>query len=221
MHYYNALPSPYRHRVEEKDIENLGSSLHTYLEYEEQLERIGLPKGESVKQTNMYALLQLVQDMNNQMITFERKGNVPSLTPRESYSSSTPFRNTNENNFHPKAIMSHNWCNFCEENHEESTREFKKSVKDKIFGKKPETIIVVIDWVEPEDVMIINIRNKSYASKGKYDPPHTSSCPSSSSQVVIVQATKLLTVKEFPLLFPLRSITFSNNWLISRPMLLF
>jgi hypothetical protein len=49
MHYYNALYSPYLHRLEEKSIDNLGSSLHTFLEYEEQLEIIGLPKGESVK----------------------------------------------------------------------------------------------------------------------------------------------------------------------------
>jgi hypothetical protein len=27
MHYYNSLPSPYLHRFEEKDTDNLGSSL--------------------------------------------------------------------------------------------------------------------------------------------------------------------------------------------------
>jgi hypothetical protein len=43
IHYYNALPSPYHHRLEEKAIDNLGSALHTYSEYEEQLERKGLP----------------------------------------------------------------------------------------------------------------------------------------------------------------------------------
>ena len=43
MHYYNALPSPYRHRLEEKSIDNLGSALHIGSQYEEQLERIGLP----------------------------------------------------------------------------------------------------------------------------------------------------------------------------------
>jgi hypothetical protein len=66
MHYYNALPSPYHHRLEEKSIDNLGSALHTCLEYEEQLERTGLPKGDSIKQTYMSSLLQLVHDMNNQ-----------------------------------------------------------------------------------------------------------------------------------------------------------
>jgi hypothetical protein len=70
MHYYNALPYHYHHRLEEKAIDNLASSLHTYLEYEEQLERTGLPQGESVRQTYMSALLQLVQDMNNHMIEF-------------------------------------------------------------------------------------------------------------------------------------------------------
>jgi hypothetical protein len=48
MHYYNALPSPYHHRLEEKIIDNLSSSLHNCLEYEEQLEKTGLPQGESV-----------------------------------------------------------------------------------------------------------------------------------------------------------------------------
>jgi hypothetical protein len=181
MHYYNALPSPYRHRLEEKAIDNLRSTMHTCLECEEQLERTGLPHGESVKQTDMSVLLQLVQDMNNRMIVYERKGNVSPLTPGASSSFAPPFRNPNENNFQPKAIMPCSWCNFCEEHHEESTCEVKKSARDKIFGKRPETTIVVLDFAELEDVMIINTRNKSYAPKGKYDRPHNSSSPSSSS----------------------------------------
>ena len=38
--------------------------------------------------------------------------------------------------------------------------------------------------------MIINTRNKSYASKVKYDPPRTYSSRSSSSPAAIVQVTK-------------------------------
>jgi hypothetical protein len=162
----------------------------TCLEYEEQLERIGLPKGDSVKQTNMSALLQLVQDMNNRMIAYERKGNVPSLTPRNSSSSAPPFRNPNENNFQSKVIMPRSWCKFCEEHHEESTCEVNKSARDKIFGKRHETTIVFLEFGEPEDVMIINTRNKSYAPKEKYDSPHTSSSPSSSSPTSIIQVPK-------------------------------
>jgi hypothetical protein len=71
MHYYNSLPSPYCHSIEEKYIDNLGSSLHTYPEYEEQLERTGLPKGDSIKQAYMVAILQLVHDMNNRMIAYK------------------------------------------------------------------------------------------------------------------------------------------------------
>ena len=95
------------------------------------------------------------------MITYERKGNAPSLTPGASSSSLVPFRNSNENTFHPKVIMSRNWCNFCEENHEESTCEVKRNTSDKIFGKNLNTTTAILDWVEPEDVMLINTRNKS------------------------------------------------------------
>jgi hypothetical protein len=68
MHYYNTLPSPYRPRLEEKAIDNLDFALQTCLEYEEQLERTDLPKGDLVIQVDMSSLLQLVQDMNNRMI---------------------------------------------------------------------------------------------------------------------------------------------------------
>jgi hypothetical protein len=40
--------------------------------------------------------------------------------------------------------------------------------------------------------MIINTRNKSYAPKGKYDPPHSSSSPSSSSPTATIQVPKVL-----------------------------
>jgi hypothetical protein len=187
MHYYNALPFPYCHRLEEKAIDNLGSTLHTCSEYEEQLERTGLPQEESVRQTDMSTLLQLVQDMNNHMITFERKGIVSPLTPRASSSSAPPFKNLVESNFQPKAILPRSWCNFCKEHHEETTCEVKKSARDKIFGKIPEAIILVV----PEDVMVINTRNKAYAPKGKFDSPHSSSTLSSSSPAATPQVPKV------------------------------
>jgi hypothetical protein len=83
------------------------------------------------------------------------------------------------------------WCNFCEEHHEEATCEVSKSVRDKIFGKRPETTIDVLDFAEPKDVMIINTRKKAYAPKGKFDPPRKSSSPSSSSPVATVQVPKV------------------------------
>jgi hypothetical protein len=191
MHYYNALPSPYCHRLEEKSIDNLGSALHTCLEYEEHLKRTGLPQGESVKKTYMSTLLQLVQDMNKHMIAYERKVTVSPLTHGASSSSAPPFINPIENNFQPKAIFPRSWCNFCKEHHEEATCEVRKSTRDKIFGKRTETTIIFLDFAEPEDVMIINTRNKYYAPKGKYDPPRNSSSPSSSSPAATVQVPKV------------------------------
>jgi hypothetical protein len=38
--------------------------------------------------------------------------------------------------------------------------------------------------------MFINTRNKSYASKGKFDLPHSSSSPSSSSTAAMLQVPK-------------------------------
>jgi hypothetical protein len=139
----------------------------------------------------MSALLQLVQDMNNHMISFEWKGNVSPLTLGASSSSTPPFRSPVENSFQPKAILPQSWCKFCEEHHDETACEIKKSDRDKIFGKRPEATIIVIYFVEPEHVMVINTRNKAYAPKGKIDPPRSYSTPSSSSTIVILQVPKV------------------------------
>jgi hypothetical protein len=135
----------------------------------------------------MYALLQLVQNMNNHMILYDRKGNVSPLIPGASSSSAPPFRNLIENNFHPKSIFPRICCNFCEEHHEEATCKVRKSGRDNIFGKRPKTTIVVLDFAKPKDFVIINTRNKDYAPKDIFDPPCNSSSPSSSSPVAIVQ----------------------------------
>jgi hypothetical protein len=39
--------------------------------------------------------------------------------------------------------------------------------------------------------MVINTRNKAYASKGRFDPPHSSSSPSSSSTTIAPQVPKI------------------------------
>jgi hypothetical protein len=122
-----------------------------------------------------------MHDMNNRMISYERKGINSSSSPIETYSQ-TSFRSPNHNSFQPKAIMSRAWCNFCEENHDESTCEIKKNVRDIIFGKNPETNIVVWDWDQLDDVMVVNTRKKSYRNWNKVNPPRTISTPSTSSQ---------------------------------------
>jgi hypothetical protein len=134
------------------------------------------------------------------MIAFERKGIVSPLTPGASSSSAPPFRNPVENNFQPKAILPRSWCNFCEEHHEETTCEVKKSARDKIFGKRPEATIVVLDFAEPEDVMVINTRNKAYAPKGKFDSLAVLLPRAHPHPLLLPRFLKFLRVKEsFPL----------------------
>jgi len=128
----------YRHRFEEKNVNNLGSALQSYLEFEEQLARIGFLSEEYVKQNDMSIILQLVQDMSNQMIVFQRKGVTFTLTPVET-SAQDSFRShpTNfQTNIQPKAIISRLWCNVCDDNHDESNRDVKKRAQERIFGKK-------------------------------------------------------------------------------------
>jgi hypothetical protein len=107
--------------------------------------------------------------------------------------------------------MSHSWCNFCKEKHEEITCEVKKNSRDKTFGKKIETTIAVLDWAEPEDVMIINTRKKYYAPKGKYDPPRTSSTPASYSQGTNVQTIKNHESQGVPSPLPSSKYNFLNQ----------
>jgi len=139
----------------------------------------------------MSSLLQLVQDMNNHMIAYEKKEIVSPLTPRALASSAPLFRSPILNNFQPKYIMPRSWCKFCEEHQEETTCEVRKSARVKIFGKILETTIVVLDFSDPEDVTILNTRNKSYSPKGKYDPPRNSTSPRSSSPDSTVHVPKV------------------------------
>jgi hypothetical protein len=117
------------------------------------------------------------------MTYFEWKVTFNPLTPRASSSFSLPFRSLVKNNFQLKVILPQIWCNFCMEHHEETTCDIRKSASDKIFSKQPEATITVIDFAEPKYVMVINTKNKSYAPKGKFDPPYSSSNPSSYSTV--------------------------------------
>ena len=113
----------------------------------------------------MSTLLQLVQDMNNRMIAYERKENVSPLTTGASSSSAPPFRNPIENNFQPKVIMPRSWCNFCEEHHDETTCEVRKSAIDKIFGKSVRDLTPQISRTMYSDVIKVNINNALQQSR--------------------------------------------------------
>ena len=53
IHYYNAIPPYFHHRLDEKSVDSLGSVLQTSLKYEEQILRIGLPMEDLNKHTDM------------------------------------------------------------------------------------------------------------------------------------------------------------------------
>jgi hypothetical protein len=186
MHYYNALPSSYHHRLEEKNANSLGSTLQTCLEFEEQLTRTGLPVEDYIKQTDMSIVLQLVQDMSNRMISFERKG--VASTSAETSTQAT-LRNQPQS-FQPKEILSRAWCNFCEENHDENTCEVRRNAREWIFGKISDTTIVALDWAPEEDVMMVDTQNKSYQNKNKGGPQKTTFSPSTSSHQTDSQVTR-------------------------------
>jgi len=167
IHYYNALPSCYHHILEDKNANSLGSTIQTCLEFEEQLRRTGLPVEYYVKQTNMSILLQLVQNMINRMISFERNGS--SSTSVET-STQDALRNQ-PHIFQPKEILSRAWCNFCEENHDENAFEIRKNTREWIFGKISDTMIVVLYWAPEENVLMVDTWNKYYQNKNKGVPP--------------------------------------------------
>lgn len=71
QYYYNTLPPIFRNRLEDKNITELSAALQSCLEFEEQALRTILPLNDPTKNPYMTAMLQLMQDMRNQMISFE------------------------------------------------------------------------------------------------------------------------------------------------------
>jgi hypothetical protein len=73
------------------------------------------------------------------MISYERKGITSNSSLVESSSSQAILRNQPTNSSYlnqPKAILSRAWCNFCDDNHEESTCEVKKKGTRENLWKK-------------------------------------------------------------------------------------
>jgi len=78
IHYYNTLPPIFRNSLEDKNITELSVALQSCLEFEEQALRKGLLLNDPSKNIDMTVVLQLMQDMSNQMISFEKR--IPSLS---------------------------------------------------------------------------------------------------------------------------------------------
>jgi hypothetical protein len=142
------LPEPKRvdspHRVFKRAFCEKIPTLQTCLEFEEQLAKIGLPSEYYVKQNDISTVLQLVHDKSNWMIAFERKGATSTSTLAKTSARNQP---TNfQTNIQKNDILSKIWCNFFDDNHDESTREVKNRSHERIFGRKDDTTIFALDW---------------------------------------------------------------------------
>jgi hypothetical protein len=103
----------------------------------------------------MSIVLQLVHDMRNRLIGFERK-EIASIFAE----TSTQYALRNQpQSFQPKEIFSREKCNFCEENRDENTCEIRKNTREHIFRKIFDTTIVSLDWTPVEDVMMVDTQN--------------------------------------------------------------
>jgi hypothetical protein len=56
------------------------------------------------------------------------------------------------------------------------------NTSESLEKKKTEVTIVSLDWAPEEDVLLVNMRNKTYTNKEKGNIPKTTFSPSSSSQ---------------------------------------
>lgn len=77
INYYDTIPHVYKNILEDKFINDIATSLQTYLEYEDQIKRIGLHVCYTNKSQEITSILQLMQDINNHMISFERRVSMP------------------------------------------------------------------------------------------------------------------------------------------------
>jgi hypothetical protein len=123
--------------------------------------RTCLPLEDSNKQVDFSAILQLVQDMNTIIIYFEKR----MVNQLVQEISAQVFLHNQNQTCQPKTIISHALCNFCEENHEESTSELTKNAQERDFVKRPNSIVATLDWVLEDDVMLADTRNRSYFNK--------------------------------------------------------
>jgi len=143
--------------LKDKGITQLSASLQACLEYEEQAMRTGLPLNDPSKNHDMSAFLQLMQDINNRMISFEQR--VPPLL----YFNNSPLLQSpiqqSVNQTH--TLMTRPFCNFCEEHHDPKTCEVLKTTKEHVFGKRLDLTINALYWMDDKYVLAVTTRSQS------------------------------------------------------------
>jgi len=130
----------------------LVSSLHTCIEFEEQNIQTSLPFDQPCSKTEMTIVLQMMQEMHNQMISFEHRLMVdPNMTQNPPLyimaGSETPQSSDSS--------VRH-CCNFCDEAHNPITCKIFLVSKERMKGNK---IMPTVAAIETEE-----ISNEVYAA---------------------------------------------------------
>ena len=160
IHYYNTLPPIFRNRLEDKNIAKLSVALQTCLEFEEQALRTGVPLTDTSKTADMTVVLQLMQDMNNRMISFEQR--IPSMLNVNTATLLPPLNQQTMNH----TLLTRPFCNFCEEYHDPKSCDVMKLSRERIFGKRLDRSINALDWVDDDDdIFAVTTRSQSQSQK--------------------------------------------------------
>lgn len=156
IHYYNTLPPIFRNRLEDKNITKLSVVLQSCLEFEEHALRTGLPLNDTSKTTDMTVVLQLMQDMNNRMISFEQR--IPSLSNVNAATLLPPLNQQMVSH----TLLTRPFCNFFEEHHDPKTCDLLKLSRERVFGKRSDPSVIALDWVdEDDDIFAVTTRSQS------------------------------------------------------------
>lgn len=122
----------------------LGSALQTCIEFEEQNLQTGLPFDQPISKTNMTAMLQMMQEIHNIMISFEHRLMIDPKTNQ------TPPLRIMARSETPQSSDSYvrHWCNFCDEAHDPTTCDTFLVAKKRAKGKKTMPTIAAIEIEE-------------------------------------------------------------------------
>lgn len=158
VQYYNALPPPYRHHLEENNVNCLGSSLQVRIEFEEKKLQTNLPFEQPSSKTDRTAMLQMMQEMHSRMISFEhRLMTKPKMTP------TPPFRiMARPETSHSSESYVHHWWNFCDETRDPTMCETFLVAKERVKGMKNIPTVMAIETEEiPDEVYATINRSKT------------------------------------------------------------
>lgn len=81
IHYFNIIQPIYKNSIDEKVVDNIATNLQTFLEYEDHIQRTSLNIVETNKNSKMTTILQLMEDINNIMLSFERRVPLATINP--------------------------------------------------------------------------------------------------------------------------------------------